>query len=753
MSEIILLAIDDREIQETLAPLLEAEGFTVIVETDGHWALRVFEKRAVGLVVLGAVGGQRGGLELAGRIRSTHKGKRIPLVMISTQGRKASIIEAARRAYDLAAVIQAPLRPERVLAELREVLGERYPSGRKPAPGAQAPPGQFADPDSEREKTEVEKHSGLFAKAPRRGSLAETPFPELLGQLYRERAQGAMLLTRGRIKKLVHFSEGVPTVIKSNRLEECLGRFLVRARLISQDECTASLKKMKASGRQQGTVLVSMGLISPSSLRRALELQLQMKLFDPFGWEEGSYRFDPKIAPPQATVPLTLSAATAIYRGIARKLDADRLAPRLADIMDRAPVPADDPLLRFQPLALSEPERRLLELLEAGPDLQRVIDENTDDRTGLLQLAYALRCTGMFTFERPVPKHHELLMDDEPTTDAASLGADPAALGGTAAPAAPGPELTSVRRALADELSRAREVDYFQLLEVDRRASKNQIREAFRLLARRFHPDHSTSVGSATVRHLNAELFSLICKAHEVLTDDALRAAYEEQLDSGAALPPPPSLVGKKPQSAQAAEPEPEPEPEPKAESKPRPKATPKPEPVAAPKPEPKAASKPEPEAALEPEDDGEPSPADLALRAEALFGQAKAAMNRKAYRDAKALLEKITKLCPDEAEYRAELGLAMFRAEPENTSVVRVARDELNQAVTLSPMLDRPHLYLGWIYRQMGQHAMSVHEFEQALMCNPKCTDAVRELRLLRNRAKPKKKGLGGLLGKWKKN
>jgi len=125
--------------------------------------------------------------------------------------------------------------------------------------------------------------------------------------------------------------------------------------------------------------------------------------------------------------------------------------------------------------------------------------------------------------------------------------------------------------------------------------------------------------------------------------------------------------------------------------------------------------------------------------------------MTRKRHTFAKTLLEQVIKLCPDEAEYRAELGLAMFRASPDDTSVVRVARDELNQAVCLSPMLDKPHLYLGWIYRQMGQRAMSIHEFEQAVMCNPKCAEAERELRLIRNRARPKKKGLGKLLGKWK--
>jgi len=218
-----------------------------------------------------------------------------------------------------------------------------------------------------------------------------------------------------------------------------------------------------------------------------------------------------------------------------------------------------------------------------------------------------------------------------------------------------------------------------------------------------------------------------------VLTDDALRAEYLKQLERGSGLPPPPVMSANEPAK---------PPQEPAAPAGPRPAAPVEPARAAGP---PKLAQDKKPAKAKE-------GPADRALKAEALFTQAKAAMARKRHSFAKTLLEQIIKLCPDEAEYRAELGLAMFRSEPGNTTVVRVARDELNQAVSLSPMLDKPHLYLGWIYRQMGQRAMSVHEFEQALMCNPKCAEAVRELRLLRNRARSKKKGIGKLLGKWKR-
>ena len=55
---------------------------------------------------------------------------------------------------------------------------------------------------------------------------------------------------------------------------------------------------MKTSGRQQGTVLIEMGCISPHNLRYALDLQLRLKLMDVFSWITGEWQFNPRAQPP-----------------------------------------------------------------------------------------------------------------------------------------------------------------------------------------------------------------------------------------------------------------------------------------------------------------------------------------------------------------------------------------------------------------------------------------------------------------------
>jgi molecular chaperone DnaJ len=62
--------------------------------------------------------------------------------------------------------------------------------------------------------------------------------------------------------------------------------------------------------------------------------------------------------------------------------------------------------------------------------------------------------------------------------------------------------------------------DYYEVLEVDRSASKEDLKRAYRRLARRYHPDVSSDEGAD-------ERFKEINEAYEVLSNENSRAAYD----------------------------------------------------------------------------------------------------------------------------------------------------------------------------------------------------------------------------------
>ena len=72
--------------------------------------------------------------------------------------------------------------------------------------------------------------------------------------------------------------------------------------------------------------------------------------------------------------------------------------------------------------------------------------------------------------------------------------------------------------------------DYYQVLEVPRGASADDVRRAFRRMARQYHPDLNQSAEAE-------ERFKEINEAYEVLSDDGRRAAYDRFGHAAAGFP------------------------------------------------------------------------------------------------------------------------------------------------------------------------------------------------------------------------
>src|ERR1700733_4951316 len=77
-----------------------------------------------------------------------------------------------------------------------------------------------------------------------------------------------------------------------------------------------------------------------------------------------------------------------------------------------------------------------------------------------------------------------------------------------------------------------KELNFYELLQVDRDAHPTIIRYAYRFLAAMYHPDNSESG--------NAEKFRIITEAWRALSDNGKRAAYDMSLGAKATAAPPP---------------------------------------------------------------------------------------------------------------------------------------------------------------------------------------------------------------------
>ena len=689
----VLVVDDDRNVQRMLADALGKAGFRVTVERDGESALAAFERQSFDVVLLDVLLPALNGYEVARRIKSTPRGERTPVMMLSgiykTKMHQAQALER----HGAAAFVEKPFKLTQLFGKLEGVLGDRFPKP-PPAPpsnGSPEPASEpLADPRAQAEASLVESTAAESTEAesepesefesepvtpapapagraaPDRGTFAIRAFPELLADLHRRRATGGLLLRRDKVKKIVFVRAGAPESVKSNRLSECLGRVMVRERMISEADCEESLKRMKASGRQQGTVLIEMGCISPHNLRYALELQLRLKLLEVFGWSRGEYQFNPKAQPPAETVRLQMSTAAIVYEGVKRSYDTARLLEALGEIAGRYVHPAEDPLFAAQDMSLGEEEGGLLALMDGsrtvrelrrrGPlsplDTDRflyallasqMVELRSERRTGPPPPSPLQAAATQAPGDRPWDEDEEVLeLEDEvpPDDDEGHL-----------------------RERLLGALAAMRRMDFFELLGLRRDAPAGAVRTAAVELLREYRVDGPTS--STEVETVVKQIADLVGQAHDTLVEPGARARYESELKAGGVKHEVGEAVGRM-------------------------------------------------------------------LEAESTFRRGEQLLASGDLPGAYAAFSEAVRLQPEEGEFLALLGWTTHARAPTDAGAGRQALSLLGDAVERSPTLDRAHLYKGHVHKALGQTAEAQGEYEKAVECNPGCTEALRELSIL---------------------
>jgi len=704
-----LIVDDDRAIQRLLADALAREGFSVTVERDGEWALRTFEQKPFDVVLLDLLLPSVNGYEVARRIKATPKGKETPIVMISGIYKSEVHKKDAVERFGAAAFLEKPFKLAALRGALRSALGERYPKppgiAATASPSAAAPAGaeSLADNQARDEVSFVERAARQVPSVQSlKGDLAQHPFGEVIADLHRFAATGALLLRHEQVKKIVYFRDGVPISVKSNLLSECLGRVMVKERMISEAECEDSLTRMKASGRQQGTVLIEMGCISPHNLVYGLQLQLRAKLLEVFSWEKGEFQFSPKVSLPQGTVKLDLSVAAVIHAGV-KRYPPERLRQALGEVDGKYLALSDDPRYALQELGLPEEELDILRAADGTRTVSALRGMGPLSPIELDRLIYAMRLAQLLVFldaprsgkPPPVPLSisqpmRQVLLPEVATAPvpaapspsdgslkAATLPELPQVADPEPAPSPTPGEHTHPHAALAPEddthlrekllakVAGLRKMDSFAMLGVTHDSSAEVVGQAFYTQAAEFHPDKFAASESAEVRALAQEIYGLLGTAHQTLTDPESRQAYLAELHAGEAP-------------------------------------------------------------------HGKSEEVDRMLAAESRFKKGLERVRQRDFAEAHQHFQEAIDLYGNEGEFYAYLAWAQFQKSPENEANAKAALKVLDRGLELNPSLDKSYLFAGYIWKALGKTDRAEKLFEQAIECNPSCHEALHELSIL---------------------
>jgi DNA-binding response OmpR family regulator/tetratricopeptide (TPR) repeat protein len=497
---LVLVTVHSLHQRDLLVGALRTAGVDTHASSTASQVLSALESQEIAAIVLHDDLPLGSGYELAQAIRRHQLGGELPIVLLTDGPWPAEQKAMAIEELGLIDLLSEPVDPKQV-AEL--VLSEL--SGPKPGESDDSG-GVLADRASLAEKRHVEAVAeGIRPEAAQlRGNLEKTPFPRLLHTLYRRQATGGLFLLKSSVKKIVYFRDGHPTYVKSNLLSECLGNVLVREKMISQADCERSLQRMRKERRPQGAVLIEMGALSPQNLVFALELQLQVKLYDIFGWTRGEFLFKDDVKMPVDVIRLDLSNAALIAEGVRKVWSIERLETALEPYLSDYVTLSANPELRFQHMALDEVEQAIVSGLDGRKRVQDVLEDAPLPDQRAAALLYALIVTGIAEMRRKT----------RPSTGI---------------PAIEPPEEAGVRERLGQELVSLRSRDAFGVLGVAAASTNADVEQAYSRLAFEYHPDRFRRF-SVETRQMAREIFGLIYNAYTQVDDENKRRVYRTEM-------------------------------------------------------------------------------------------------------------------------------------------------------------------------------------------------------------------------------
>lgn len=492
----ILCADDDNNLAGILEKALGSEGYLVQTVRDGEQALaRILGPEPPALVIASWMLPRLDGCRLLERIRGDERSARLPVLLTSPSKVSPDQRERAR-ALRAQALMVKPVPLDRLI----RCVGKYVKPGPPPAV-----PGQ-------------PRGTGAIA-----GRLSESSLPELLHQLHALQASGVLLIGSGKKRKALQLREGYPVSIRSNLRSECLGDMLVRRGVMSREQLAESTARYQRGEGMQGAILVAMDVMDESELAHMLHEQAKAKLFEAFGWPDGSYRFDIGRRIERANaIALEGSPANLIRQGIRQSFPMDRIR-------------RDFERWSARELARNEGDFHRLQQIDLEPEDERLLAELTEPRTladfGELGEAqqralYGMVLTGLVELRDPAGGAPAARAPAERPQERRAAAAEHE-------PRRVDPEQEHALRAEVTQLLAALDArSHFELFGVEEDATPTQIKLASEPLLRKVHPDRFAAASGA-VKQLAREAEQQIDRAVETLLEPKRRLEYLLELKKG----------------------------------------------------------------------------------------------------------------------------------------------------------------------------------------------------------------------------
>lgn len=322
--------------------------------------------------------------------------------------------------------------------------------------------------------------------------VIESPIPFVLRKVFVEKISGELTINGENFEKSLYFSQGDLCFARTNVLHERLGEVLFKIGKIDKTQFWDIHKLISGQKEMIGRVLVLNNFISQKDLFNGLLHQVRVIALSTFALTGGEWEFSTKLPEFPEDSRFKIELPGIFVEGVPRfkslPLFRNNFAKRS---LQTKPVSAE--IGSF----LKEEDVELYKALSsrAGAPVDQVAGELGLGDEVLWQKLALFFLLNILEFvappvNRPPRQDHEALL------------------------------------ALYESM-KARDLDYYELFDLNNSATANQIKETYYQHAKKYHPDRLGEASNPELREKANFVFARINKAFEVLSDEGKRREYD----------------------------------------------------------------------------------------------------------------------------------------------------------------------------------------------------------------------------------
>ncbi|MEO6391390.1 MAG: DUF4388 domain-containing protein, partial [Pyrinomonadaceae bacterium] len=380
------------------------------------------------------------------------------------------------------------------------------------------------------------------------GQLSSHPLLEIVHEIAHAKLSGAVRLQRDRVKAVVYFQAGEVVFAVSNQRKHRLSECALAWQYVNAAHLAAI--PQKNNDVEFGYALVESGALTAERLEDLFVRLSAEVLREVLLWIEGEWTYDARVRLARS-VRAHVNIQSMLLEAV-RQLPPDFAAKRLSNHNRQVvPVPA-----ALNGLALNSMEGYVLSRVDRVMQLEMLVQLGGLPEPDLMRSVYSLVLGGFLhgslwaavlddaqlsrakaltaKSKSPAGKHQSGASRPVSPTPVSSPASSPASTGQkSAAPSTETTEAVAVadRRAADGFLTRVAEAkNFYEVLDIGRQAGDDDIKRAYYMLARQFHPDRFHQDQRTTFHEGLQSAFAKVSQAYDNLRDSKLRAAHDRKL-------------------------------------------------------------------------------------------------------------------------------------------------------------------------------------------------------------------------------